>query len=142
MLNTCLGTELISSRMLRPQGSCSFRWTCQGHISQPGTKHAHCLCSAVCTRKPEQRVNSRKEKPLPQLPQRGGFRQDPNENWLLPLLKHHVSEGEFDFNSSSELASNCLQKPQCILDRHGESYKPEENASSFSMEGKHQSILF
>lgn len=47
LLNLCLSTEVNSSRMLRPQGSCYSSRSCQGQISQPSKKHTHCLCSVV-----------------------------------------------------------------------------------------------
>lgn len=65
----------------------------------------------------------------------------PDKSWVLPFLKQILSLDEFNFNSQAPLKPPS-KNPTGFLDRYSESQKAEENASPFSTEEKHPSILF
>lgn len=75
LLNLCRSTELNSSRMLRPQGSCSSGRSCPRQVSQPSTKHTRCLCSALLS----ERANGSRGPPAAR---RNRCQQFSTERWL------------------------------------------------------------
>lgn len=144
LLDPCLNSELNSSKMLRHQGSCSSSGSCWGQKSKLGMKHTHCLCLTLLSEcanwskgSVAARGNHYHNSP------RCGFRQAPDETWLLPFLKHNICPW-MNLISTPVMSSpqTLPQKCQWFLDRHGESSKREENVFPFFMEGKHRSIIF